>query len=430
MLHAARLSGIRNFASTELSALLGVGALQLGIQVLGFAAGIAAIWLLPKSEFAYYTVANAMLGTLTVLTDCGVTQGVMAHGGRSWQDGAALSRVFASGNSVRRRLALLSTVGSLPILYMLLRQSGADTTSALITSLAIVPLFLSVLSGQFLEVVLKLHQQLRSLQWVQLRGAALRLLLVFATLAVFPVAWLGILAAGLAQAWTAWRTRRLVAPIIDLEAEPDTTATHEIVRQVRRMAPSAVYYAFSAQLNVWLISVFGETEAVAEVGALARLAMVFAIASAIISLRYVPRFARMNSKNPHRTLKAYWAAQAGLIAAATGVCALVALFASPVLALLGPGYASLTHEVVLAVAGGAVTVLAGSAYSLAAARGVVLTPLVVVPSAVAIQALLVFVLPISTVAGVLWLGLLSNAAFWLIHAVNFSYATSRHAPAT
>jgi len=32
-------------------------------------------------------------------------------------------------------------------------------------------------------------------------------------------------------------------------------------------------------------------------------------------------------------------------------------------------------------------------------------------------------LPVSTVTGVLWLGVLSNVAFWLTYSVNFSVAT-------
>jgi O-antigen/teichoic acid export membrane protein len=406
--------------------LLGTGVFQLCIQAIAQLAGIAAVWLLPKSEFAYYTVATAMLGTLTVLADCGVTQGVIARGGRLWQDRAALSGAFASGNRLRGWLAIASMLGSLPVLYVLLRQNGADTSTATLTSLSIVPLFLGVLNAQLLEVILKLDQRLQPLQWVQLRGTTLRVLLVAGVLSIFPVAWLACAGAGVAQLWTASRTRRLVGPIIDLEARPDAAATREIVRQMGRIAPSAVYYAFAGQLNVWLISLFGHAESVAEVGALARLAMVFTVASSIIALRYVPRFARLQANN-RDLLKIFWAAQGALLAAAAAVIGLVALFPTPALALLGPNYASLTFEVTLAVAGSAAAIIAGASYSLAAARSVILTPMIVVPFAVGVQAVLVAVLPISTVSGVLWLGVISNLAFWLMSVTYFSYAVAKHA---
>jgi hypothetical protein len=98
----------------------------------------------------------------------------------------------------------------------------------------------------------------------------------------------------------------------------------------------------------------------------------------------------------------------------------IAAFPSAALALLGPKYALLETEVVLAAAGGAAAQFAGSAFTLAAARGVIANPLFTLPAAILVQALLAFVLPVSTAAGVLWLGILANLVFWLIHAVNFS----------
>src|SRR5262245_20460172 len=99
----ARRQRVARRAASELRSLLETGSLQVGIHVIGFAVGLAAIRLLPVREFAYYTVANAMLGTLTVLTDSGVAQGVLAHGGAVWQDRAALSGTLASGGWLRRR---------------------------------------------------------------------------------------------------------------------------------------------------------------------------------------------------------------------------------------------------------------------------------------------------------------------------------------
>lgn len=64
--------------------LLTAGA-QSGIQFLAVVTGLAVVRLLSVREYAYYTIANAALGTLTVLTDCGVTQAVLALGGKVWQ---------------------------------------------------------------------------------------------------------------------------------------------------------------------------------------------------------------------------------------------------------------------------------------------------------------------------------------------------------
>ena len=46
---------------------------QLIVQAVGFLSGILIIRLLPVQEYAYYTLANTMLGTMTILADGGIS---------------------------------------------------------------------------------------------------------------------------------------------------------------------------------------------------------------------------------------------------------------------------------------------------------------------------------------------------------------------
>jgi O-antigen/teichoic acid export membrane protein len=423
VLSATRRAFATGRFARELFVLLETGGLQVAVSAVGFVAGIVAIRLLPIGEFAYYTVANAMLGTLSVLGDCGIAQGVLARGGKLWRDRAALSGTLSSGLLLRRRLGAAALVGALPLLYALLRQQGASTPIAILTSVSIVPSFLSVLSGHLFEVILRLHQNLRALQWIQLRGALIRLLIVAGAIAVFPYAWLAGICAGLGQIWATWRTRRLTRGIVDFAARPDPDATGALQSQMKRVAPGALYYAISGQINVWLISVFGGgPNAVAEAGALGRLSMVFGVASTILALLYVPRFARLQSRSRAHVQWVFWSVQVGLILLGTVLTFTVWVFPSAVLAVLGPSYSSLTHEVTLAVAGGAIGFTAASAYSFAAAHNIILAPTIAIPATAAVQVVLAALLPISTVAGVLWFGLLANAVLWLMYAMNFVHA--------
>jgi hypothetical protein len=52
----------------------------------GFASGILLIRGLEQTEYAYFTIANTMQGTINVLADMGVSIGLMSIGGRVWQD--------------------------------------------------------------------------------------------------------------------------------------------------------------------------------------------------------------------------------------------------------------------------------------------------------------------------------------------------------
>lgn len=62
------------------------GSAQVIVQVLGFISGIMIIRMLPTQEYAFYTLANTMLGTMTILADGGIGTGVMAQGGKVWQN--------------------------------------------------------------------------------------------------------------------------------------------------------------------------------------------------------------------------------------------------------------------------------------------------------------------------------------------------------
>ena len=94
------------------------------------------------------------------------------------------------------------------------------------------------------------------------------------------------------------------------------------------------------------------------------------------------------------------------IAAASGAGVLFSWIApDAVLFILGSGYSSLTSEVVLAVAAGALSVVSNAASSMAAVRGTVVSPLLSIPPGIAMQALLVYMLPLDSVASMFWISI-------------------------
>jgi len=391
---------------------------QAVIQLLGLVTGLMVVRLLPVREYAYYTIANAVLGTMNVLSDSGIADSLIAQGGRVWRDRRALGGLIAAGLGLRKRFALLAGAVSLPALYVLLLRQGATGVAALLVAASIVPLYASGLTGQLLQLIPRLHQQSGRLQRILVAGAALRFGLVTAVAALLPLAWIASICAGAAQAWSNWRLRRLAAGLADLDAAADPVAWQSCMRQVRRSAPSAVYYAFEGQIAVLLVSVFGKTAGVASVGALTRLAMIFTVIGQVFALVWVPRFARLPYDRP--VLKAFWGAQLALVALSLIPVLCVALFPQIILWVLGPDYGSLGHEAVIAALGGSFGLLGGCAYWMSAARGVVIAPWLMIPLALSLQAVLVVLLPISTVGGVLWLGALTNLAYWLMHSLNFA----------
>jgi O-antigen/teichoic acid export membrane protein len=412
--------GLRAWARKAASVVL-TGSAQAIIQALALATGLVVVRFLTVREYAYYTIANAALGTMSVLSDSGITDGLIAQGGKVWRDRRALGGLVAAALALRRRLGLMAAAISLPFLYVLLTRQGATPFAALLVAASVIPLFASALTGQLLQVVPRLHQQTGRLQKIQVVASVLRFALVAATAALLPLAWIATLCAGLAQFWLNRRSRQIASESADLKASAEPEAWQACLRQVRRSAPSAVYYAFEGQIAVLLVSIFGHTSGVASVGALTRLAMVFNVFGAVFSLLVVPKFARQYSNR--RTLqRTFWGAQLVMLGTTAVPVLFVALFPQAVLWILGPDYSSLAHEALIAALGGVFGLLGGCTYWMSAARGVVIAPWFMIPLALAVQVALISVLPLSTVSGVLWLAALTNLAYWIMHAVNFARA--------
>lgn len=55
---------------------------QLVIQTLGFVCGILIVRTLDQQQYAYFTIANTMQGTMNMLSDSGISIGLTAIGGK------------------------------------------------------------------------------------------------------------------------------------------------------------------------------------------------------------------------------------------------------------------------------------------------------------------------------------------------------------
>src|SRR5438046_6246362 len=99
---------------------------QVIVQMIGFLSGILLIRMLEQREYAFFTIANTMQGTLNLLADIGVSVGLVSIGGRVWQDRPRFSQLVSTALYLRRRLALLAMIAVTPLLYFMLATNVAS----------------------------------------------------------------------------------------------------------------------------------------------------------------------------------------------------------------------------------------------------------------------------------------------------------------
>ena len=380
------------------------GSTQLVVQAIGFACGILVIRLLPTQEYALYTLANTMLGTMIVLADGGIASGVMAQSGKVWQDRTRMGVVLTTGLELRKKFATGSLLVATPVLVYLLRHHGASWPMALLIVAALIPAFLSSLAGNLLEIAPKLHQDIVPLQKIQVGNNSGRLVLQCLVLFAFPWAFVAVLAAGLPQLWANWRLRTISQPYADSDQISDPVIRREILAVVKRMLPDAIYFCLSGQITVWLISLVGSTAAVAQIGALGRLAMLLTLFSVVFNTIVSPRFARLPTGS-QLLLTRYLQLQAGLAVLCLGIVGGTWLFSNQLLWVLGKNYANLQTELVLNMAAGSLSLMYGASFYLCAFRGWAINPLIFIPISILSIASGVTFLDISTLRGIITLNI-------------------------
>ena len=351
---------------------------QIIIQGIGLVSGILVIRLLPTQEYALYTLANTMLGTMVVLADGGIANSVVAQGGKVWQDKVKLGKVVVTGYDLRKKFAIGSLLIAVPILLYLLKHHQASWLMAILITLALIPAFITTLSGSLLSVGPVLHQAIAPLKKNEVIASGSRLILILTTLFVLPWAFVAVFVSGLPQIWANIRLREISENYADWHQKPDVEIRKRILDFVKRIMPGSIYYSVSGQITIWLISVFGTTASVAQIGALSRFGMMLSLFSMLFGSLIVPRYARLpNDKK--KLLKRFLQAQFGLLLLSGAIILFAALFPKQLLLILGKNYTSLENELILSVIGSCLGLITGSLFTLSSSRGWALNPVISIP---------------------------------------------------
>ena len=358
---------------SKLIAIAGSG--QMIVQISGLLSGILIIRMLPTNQFAYYTIANTMLSTIMLLADGGITTGTLAFGGKVWNDKSKLGEVISTGVRLRNRLAIASISIGIPIVIYLLLHNGATWLMALLIAVSILPAILAGLSDSLLEIPLKLHQDIRSLQKNQVFYNLTRLIFIALTLVTFPWVTIILLANGIPRYWANLRLRKLSKGYADLTKPHDPVIQKQMFSIVKRSLPEIIYYCLSGQITIWLISIYSNVQSIAEIGAISRISVMINLFAVMFTTLVIPRFAKL-ADNRKGLLKNMFMIFLFALVASICITGLTWLFADPILWLLGKKYSGLKVELVLNMLAACLGMVSGILFQLYSSRGWVMNPIV------------------------------------------------------
>ncbi len=389
---------------------------QALVQLTGFASGILLVRWLDPNEFAFFTIANTMQGTINVLADMGISIGLMSIGGRVWQDRSRFGQLITTANGLRRRLGGAAIVVTGPILYWMLSRNGASPGYATILIGGILFGLLVQFSLGVLAVVPRLRADVAQIQRIDLTGAIARLIVLVGCAFLFLNAGVAVFVSSMAFLLQYWLLRRYASGVIDLRAPENAEDRAAMIGFIKNQAANAIFFCLQGQITVFLISFFGSrATSVAEVGALGRLVMIFAVVSQVLTNIFVPAFARCQSAA--RLRLQYFAIVGGVAGCCAVVMAAAVFFPTEFLFVLGGKYSHLHRELVLIIAGTILNLLAGTLWFLNAAKGWVAGTWLYIPLTLTTQIALIPYIDFSSVSQVLIFNLISAVPNLLLNMV-------------
>lgn len=324
---------------------VGHSANQIAIQIIGFITGVLIVRSLDKVEYAQYSLAIALIAALTQLTDSGISAVLLSKGSEKLHDHLALAALFRAGNRFRLGYgAICIAIGCL-WLFLLLQFNGANLAdSVLYVGLTALGMFPVLAMGVTL-VLFRLQLDLTTIQRTGLATSIVRVSAV-AVLALTgsgtPGLYLAITAAvSYLYAALLWVRSR---PIMSL-APRKVKVGPEFRNAVQATLPSVLVLIAAEQLLLTLLSVRGSPDVIAELNAMSRFGVAFALVNAIVNDIAVPIVARSAARRGVILRRSF-----SVVGIYTCLCAclvgLTAISAPLLISILGPQYAGLETSLV------------------------------------------------------------------------------------
>jgi O-antigen/teichoic acid export membrane protein len=328
--------------------------------------GLLCVRLLPKLDYAKFAVVFSAFSSVAMLLDIGISTGIVPLVGENTGDLQLIADTIASLRKVAHRLfAIMAPVTIVIFPLMVHRQHWSAPVVAGMVAIILFAAWFARVSSAY-GVVLILRRDRR--RWY--RAQMISSLGTLALLGIFWGAhwlnvWFAILFNVVGIVFVAlsyyFRARKLLGVV----GRPSEQKRKAIVRMVLPQTPNVIFYAIQGQIPQMLVTLFGVTLAVADIGALSRLAQIFVIFSQMNPILIEPYFARL----PRNRLKANYLAA---VTAIGGICAAVIALGrwAPELFLwvLGPKYGGLRYEVLLLLIGSSIRYLSGTLFMIHSSR--------------------------------------------------------------
>lgn len=325
----------RRILRTVVSFFVGQGALQ-AVNVL---LGLFLVRALSVEAYAQFGLAYGFQTTVSNLMDLGFASTVIPLVGDRLQDRIVVGRYVRAATRLRNLAFILLSPLAVAAFVAIAYRHHWDWK---LQFLLILPVLLTVYSSGSVSchsAPFLLYRRLREYYTPQTLTALGRLGgYVVLRMAGALSSWMAVLLSALNITFVSRILANESARWVDLNAANTHAEEREIIHYVTPAIPALIFGALQSQISLFLISVFGQTQSMAEVAALSRISQLFVVLQTFNMVVVEPYIARIRREH-------LLATYLRLILLASACCAPVIWFAFAfpqiILALLGPRYRGL-----------------------------------------------------------------------------------------
>jgi len=387
---------------------------QGSISVLQAACGLLLVRRLSVEAFAIFTIAITLLTLVRLGSDLGCTHALIALGSPYRADAARLGSLFAAVNRLVTYqfvvAALIVAVLAVPIAW---RNDWPVWTAAATIGVVLLIGWVSVYSTVAVAII-NIDHDSRGAFTFGMADSGTRLLATLGCL-LWPYPVVALIAVLVGAISGRIVVARRVASRIDRKATPSSADIQALRHFTRPLIAGVIFFALQGQLSIFILSAFGYSQAIAEVGALSRLAQFISLLATLNVFFVQPHFARISQRKIFFYRLLFVMGILLILSAAL----LVSAYVTPDLWLiiLGKNYANLQSELPLVILGSVASLFGGTLYSVAISRGVTSGQYWAIVPGLTGQVAFITVNGVSTTSDALILNLIPAAGYAAVQAI-------------
>lgn len=394
-------------------------------KFIGFAVSILLVRELGKSDYAIYTILITIQGMLIPLSNSAIFIGFKKIGGEVWNDSKKMRSLLRTSHSLVSYLIVLAFLFVSAYAYFILEKIGVSPMKISWYLICLLLLVIPEVKSSFIRSAFLLRKHIITVKISELIGHLVRSIGILIVVFLIPKSFVlsliylsVVLSFWVTYGYLLRKTEKY--KLNSKKASIDIGYKKTLLKYIRLNWHNSIFFAFKSQVSVFILGIFGTTAALANIGALSRFSLVFAIITSVFNSIYAPAFSRCQEKN--RLIKMFISSILTAIVISLMVLLIIYFFPNFFLWLLGADYKDLSNELFLVFAGGSLSFLLSIIYSINISKAWIrFTPILEIP--IDIMGLIVglFLFDVTTLTGVLYLVIFSTLLNILLHFSNSIY---------